>query len=688
MKKKHILSFMTVVLAVLMVLASCDDGTKNHEDMKIVLEKDVSRTIIPGAAEELNVTSYQIYVTGSAANYEFNSARTTMVLEGVPIGQYTITAKGLNRQKIALVQGSVDFNLNRNNTTATVVLEELIGNGHVNLTFNWDSSRIENEATVKIVLEGEDSSYSEAETLRPANDGSTVSYSKSNLKSGSYIVKAELYDGAIKVSGATEAIRIVDGSTTSGVISFSLDALPESLGQLTLVNKAGTPVVCTISGISTGDNVPAQQPITVSLDVSTFNPSDLTVKWYLNGEFCHEGIDYTFKPSPGPHRLDVIARTNMLGSSGSTQVQFNAALLGAQGEPVVAGVINSSQIALGGRNTMTFLPDGNVMVTSDGARKITVASIVRNSLSEETSMEFTRNVKLASVVNNGKNIVLVHDSPLGSTLFDYNAGTTTIANPVYENGYFATIKEQAYSGEDAIGIVNTATWMENADFAYVGWMNHPTLKETNIFLLRDIDNKDRLEDDYYFTGRRLFQQPVARAKADIFASSADGNELVLLNSNTGAFIAGKNISGVLATEVAQDPALVGTTALAVLPSTSQSVIRLAAAIDDRIVFYEINVETEVSGTSGEAITRSEGAGFTTSKFILSSNEKFLYAFNTGNSSISTYALTDDYRLSLVSKTDLDFAPVQAALSPNGAYMLACAASSDTITMLRIKTSAD
>lgn len=681
MKRKGILQFLAIALAVFLVLTSCDDGGQT-ENMKIVLEKDVARTIIPGAAEDLNVTSYQITVTG-AKNFEFNSARTTMVLEGVPIGNYTITAKGLNKRQEALVQGSVDFNLNKTNTTATVVLEELIGDGNLSLTFSWENSKLENTPSVKVSLEGQDNSYTISETLTPT--GNTAAYSKQQLKAGSYILKAELYDGSVKVSGASEAIRIVDGKTTTGIISFELDAPPETLGQLTLTNKAGVPVVCTILGITNGDNVAAQQEITASLDVSTLNPSDLTIKWYLDGELCAEGASFTFKPSPGPHRLDVIARTNMLASSGSTQVLFNAALLGKQGEPVVAGVISNGDIAIGGRNTMTFLPDGNLMITSDGNRAVSVAGIVRNTLTLVSQSAIEDGVKFTAAVNGGKNIVMLHDSPAGSTSYDYNAGSGKLVSPTYDSGYF--IKEYNDKISGVLGIINTASWMKDADFAYVGWMNDIENGLCNVLLLRDIDQRDLIEDDAYISGGRMFGHVIAAGAATMMASSHDGNEFVIVNSDTGAIIAGKGVSGALEVNAYQDSTITGATAVSVLPSSSSYVIRFAITNGNEIRFYEVNVTNETLTQSSSAMQRSEGSGLNTSKLILSSNEKFLYALNKGNNSISSFKVNDS-GLEFIAMTDLEFTPDQAALSPSGAYLFVCGADADSITMLRIKTSAD
>ena len=682
MKRKPILLFLTLILAIFLTLTSCEEGQDN-ENMKIILEKDVSRTIIPdGGADSLNITSYQVHVTGGNANYEFNSARTSMVLEGVPIGQYTITAKGLNKAREALVQGSVEFNLNRSNTTATVILEELIGDGNLNLTFSWDNNRIEKSATVKVTLQGEDSSYSVSEELK--GEGNTASFIKNKLKSGSYIVKAELYDGSVKVSGASEAIRIVNGKTTTGRISFALDKLPDTVGQLTLINKAGVPVVCQILGISNGGNVVAQKEITASLDVSTLNEDELNIKWYLDGEYKGEGTSYTFAPSPGEHRLDVIARTNMLASSGSTQVVFNASILGKQGEPVIAGVISNGDVAIGGRNTMTFLSDGNLLITSDGERKITVASIVRNTLTTVSSLDFTRNVKYAATVNGGKNLVLLHDSPAGSTLFDYNTASSTITNPVHETGYYSAANP---ASDGVLGIINTATWMKAADFAYGVYLNHNAYGERSAILLRDIDQKGSLEKGKYYVGNRMFPQDSAEGLGSFMASSQDGNEFVIVNNKTGNIIAGKNISGSLGTNVFSDEDVKDTTAAVILPSSSTYTIRLALAKGNEIIFYEIDVDNKSYAKGGTAITRSEGSSFNTTKMILSQNGSFLYLLNTGNNSISTYAVSPT-SLTFVAKSDLSFAPSEAVLSPSGGYLFVCANDSTTITMMKIKTNAD
>ena len=337
--KKGILA-MLLALAI-MLLAGCQEAQQTA-DLRILLDESGSRILTPKDPADFKVEKYHVICQerGKANPIELESIRSSFVIQDLPIGEYTIEATGRNAAGDDIVRGSTTFSLSHTNTTATVVLSELIGQGNVNISFTWDGNLI-TEPSVKVTLSPRDGQSVEAVTETLAVSNNSASFTRSGLPAGSYTIVAELFDGETKVAGCVEALRIGQNSTVNGSVSFDLDELPSSVGNITLENQAGIPIECRIIGLENEAAVEAQKEIVVSLDTSGLEESGLAIEWYLDGSFLGKGKEIRLTPQPGSHRLDVVASTSKLGSTGSTQINFEAALLGEAGMPVLGALVST-----------------------------------------------------------------------------------------------------------------------------------------------------------------------------------------------------------------------------------------------------------------------------------------------------------------------------------------------------------
>jgi|GEM_PF-6509366 len=685
--KKYFSSLLLLLAALaLLVMVGCESET-DTEDMRIILDKEVSRTIIP-ADLDLSITEYNITCVGpDNKTHVYNTRRSTFLLEGVPVGTWNITAEGCNESGTALVRGSTTFNLNKTNTSVTVVLNELIGQGALNLVYTWDGANVESPSVEVSIEDQNGNTYLSKRQLEISNSSATLSLS--DLPAGSYIVHAILYDKGLKAAGYTEAVRIVDNKTTSGSLSFNVDALPSIVGQLTLENKAGTPIICTVRNLSSGDQIPAQENRTVSLDTSSFSSSDVSVSWYLDGSPVGNGTEVTICPNPGEHRLDVIASTRMLGATGSTSISFQAALLGERGVPVLASTIQgSTELKIGGRNTIEFLSDGNVLLTSDQTKTATICSIQRNELVAKTSISYEYPVMDAIQLNGCSKIALLYENvPIGgetratSARFAYDSSAMTLTKEVEGQGLVRSTRSDIYLTK-ATGLIRNASWM-NGNFGIFGYTNQPW----NYIVLRSLTNTDTLINSaasYYTTGRVVHGSNSTISQYTLMNASQDGERMVFVNPDDGHITFCWNESNVyMSITESSLSQLEGATAVALLPSASGEAVRAAVAVGQTLYVFATDGE---SVTLVSTISRSsdEGSSTGTVKMFTSYDEKFLYFLNSGSSSISTWKIENSLP-SFVGVTGTAFRPARAAISPSGAYMLCCGADSSTITMFRIKT---
>ncbi|MGN0907637.1 MAG: hypothetical protein ACI4NM_10850 [Bullifex sp.] len=666
-----------IIMAAMIIFsfASCENRGSTA-DMRITLEKEISRTITPGDVT-LSITNYDITCTGpNNESYKLNTKRNTFVLEDVPVGSWSIKADGKNEEGIVLVTGSTTFNLNETNTSATVSLTEMVGSGNLSLVYTWDSTLVRQPRLV-IQFTGMDNSVTKEYTPTVTSGSSTLSVTSQT--SGSYTVNAKLYDDGLLVAGAIDAVRIVSGKTTTGTISLDLDQAPPVVGQLTLENRVGTPVVCVVSGLENNSTIAAQTDCTVSLDTQSINIEDVTIDWYLDGNKIKTGPSVTIKPDPGKHRLDIIARTAMMGSTGSTQVNFEAALLGAVGEPVVAGLISNGDIKIGSRTNIEFLPDGKVLVISDAGNVATVCSIKKNTLIAEASQTLTKPTQLLKAIPGSTNtVVTVSDSDRSVTRWVYDKNTCSLINPVSCAGQvYGRIENPKFDSIEAI--VNPSTWT-NGYFAVVGQTGDNTT-----ISMRHLTNTNTTpgtgSDVYMANGKYLNYNK--GYKYTLIASNTEGDVIAAVDTVNGGLVVNRGIDGTSKTKPFEDAEAIGATAIAVLESPDSTSARFVIAVGDTLKVYRGSVEG--SFVKAAEVSRTEGTGLNTTYMFTSADGHFLYTLNAGNKTISAYSVNGD-TLTYIGREELGFTPYRAVIANSGSYIFVSGVNHDKIMMLKVRTS--
>ena len=267
------------------------------------------------------------------------------------------------------------------NNKATIVLDTLVGKGELDLTFKWDSKKLDNP-NLKLFLTDPLGTRSEIKPDKIDNATGSANIYRSNLASGSYTIQVELYDGQIKYSGFTEALRILDATTTQSTINMAINENPSAEGSITLINQAGVPVRCTITGLST--TTKANKEVTASLSPTNASLNEISATWYLDGNKIGTGTKINFIPKLGSHRLDVVASTPKLGSSGSTYLLFEANALGQTGEPILNDLSFGKDINLEGKTDFEFTSDNKLFISSTSAQTLQLCSISNNTITADT----------------------------------------------------------------------------------------------------------------------------------------------------------------------------------------------------------------------------------------------------------------------------------------------------------------
>jgi hypothetical protein len=385
MKRKPII-FLLCMSCALWLGTGCDNGVGTASlSLRLTSQygRADARTIVP-TGESLTIHSYSIEGSGpNGKTFSITTQSAQVLIEGLVYGTWAIQATGLNEQGTELATGSTSHQLTTTSTQAELELDTLVGTGMLDISFSW-----EEPSFPSIVLDvyitpqgGQESKVSSGLSI----DTTTATARYEAVKaSGSYGLRYELFSNAVKIAGGTEALRIIDGATTSGTIVLTVDKESSTSQGLRIVDDTAVPIEGTITGVDA--TILPNTPVT-----ATFNhlrgggTTDITIEWYLDGGLVGTGSSTTFSTFTGPHRLDAFATSARLGSFGSATIPFRASVNATEGVPVVLDMVAHGQtdsaentFNLSNASDCIFLRDGRLLVAS--ANTLQLMEIVQDEL--------------------------------------------------------------------------------------------------------------------------------------------------------------------------------------------------------------------------------------------------------------------------------------------------------------------
>ena len=359
--------WISLLCMISLMLGGCkEESNANRSTLRLSMEgrQSLDRMLSPQDTP-LEVSRYTVEGTGpQGTTFSVMSNTPSVEVEGLLIGAWTIRAVGQNTHGVDLVDGQVEVTLTKEPTAAIIELDSLSGKGTMTVRLDWDATKITNPSLELWLTDAAGAKKAIVPTINNLAQGS-VTYTGS-YDAGSYLLQAKLYSGSIAVAGCVEVIRVVGNRTTEGSISLSLDKYADVPTSLTLINKLGVPVQCTIEGISA--SMSALTPATAELvALNERDSGTLDVTWYLDGQQISSSPTCTFTPSSGSHRLDVIAQGALLASSGSASISFTASVSGTAGVPIpvseIADTVDGLHVGMDAR--AAFLPDGKILLASN-----------------------------------------------------------------------------------------------------------------------------------------------------------------------------------------------------------------------------------------------------------------------------------------------------------------------------------
>ena len=682
MRKTKLLAALAA-FCLLFYAVSCQEPQQTA-DLKVTLS-DNPRTLVPRPSD-FKVTSYNIVCSGENLEnpVRLTTTRTSCVIQGLPIGTYTIEATGLNDSNSEIVRGSTQFSLSQNNTSAIVVLSQLIGNGNLDIDFSWDGNLAE-DAEVRVTLTAQDGQdIDPVEETIPA-EGSSVNFSRQGLPAGSYMLVAELYSGATKIAGCVEAVRIGNNATVDEEITFNLDELTTGAGEIVIDNQSGTPVSCQVEGLEDGQVVQAQEMLEVSLDVKGFSEDELDISWHLDGSYLSSGTIVEITPQPGQHRLDVIASTGKKGSTGSTSIKFEAALMGAPGLPVIGSQIIESEVSrlsLSDDMVMDFTSDGSLIIVDNESKTLQVCDILRNTLRVSGTQNLDHPIDSLAPVSGTDYVAMNYEDTMETVVYSYNPNTKLLQSLHSNNG---SIVQGVANVVDFYGIGGKNAFSQES-FALLAAISPDAAVGGGSMKIASITIYDPSKSEDNILSRANLNQNFS-GTIDITSIPYYGNDFILIDRETGNVMLWYAYEG----KARQQYGTIDfsdVTAVSALPSGLSNRLRFVVADGDDFRFFEAGREDKMGSgfrETKDSVDRKEGSGLETVKLLLSRDERYLYALNQGNNTVSAYNVSSSGILSYIGSSELPFCPADAILSPDGNHMIIEGTGNSELVIMRIKT---
>lgn len=318
--------------ALIGLFAACKSESTPRSTLELTLEEKEGEKLLAPKEVSLEISRFTVNGSGpDGETFSVTSPTRSVSVSGLLIGSWNVTAEGLNEDGTRLASGKATVQLGPEPSPATIYLDKLEGSGTATIQITWDPNLI-TDPSFTLEVTNQNTGITRTQSLDTSTlPSGYVDFETSTLEAGSYMLVGRLYAGGVQVSGFAEALRIVDGQSTSGSINLSLSKTTAIPAKFELVDKIGSPVQCSITGLAS--EMSTTQQVTAKLEPQP--GSEVSTTWYMDGSKVSEGLACTFTPQRGNHRLDVMAQGSGKASLGSASFTFRGVVTGTRNVPVV-----------------------------------------------------------------------------------------------------------------------------------------------------------------------------------------------------------------------------------------------------------------------------------------------------------------------------------------------------------------
>ena len=339
---KKTFTLLLCLLALTALFVSCTGGSaETLAHVRLSVDTERSRTL--GSSEISSVTQYRFTLSNTddtSITYSTVMAKESdgvYDIGGIMPGHYTIVAEALNKDNKVLSTCTLENKyFHKGNNSFTVTFSTLYGNGGLSIALVWnpivfasESGAVNPVITATLKAESGGTDINVDVSSDKLNEGKAT-LTKSDLRAGSYFLTVSFKVGNTEYFSSVDAVRIVDGNTTTGTIDYSKSGHLTQV--ITIEDNTITPIVGTITANRTyqpGEH--GQGGVTFTLTLSNLpsgtTESEVKIKWYGDG-YHMSSLDnqkeITFSPFFGYARYTAVMYVEgKNGSLGSAEIIYN-----------------------------------------------------------------------------------------------------------------------------------------------------------------------------------------------------------------------------------------------------------------------------------------------------------------------------------------------------------------------------
>lgn len=278
--------YFVILITFIIVLSGCDDladiiggdsGKVGSLRLQISSADLLTKTIEADVLMEIAVFDIEGYGPDQDSFTQLGISDATIIINNLAVGMWNITAIARNENGVTIASDQNSAQVSEGITTPVdLVVRPLEGDGYLDVDLSWPSGSLNNPSVNATLLPEGQSSYPVTCPVL----GNTASCSET-LTAGYYTLSIQLLEGSVAVWGRVEAVRIIEGQTSSATYILSIsDINTVQVGnvQLNITSNLQNPLDISLSGqqssLALGENM------TVSATVSQ---TPTSYQWYLNG---------------------------------------------------------------------------------------------------------------------------------------------------------------------------------------------------------------------------------------------------------------------------------------------------------------------------------------------------------------------------------------------------------------------
>lgn len=295
-----------LALAVLPFLAfsgcvepSGDLGGNCSLSLRIVLSAE-RRSLVP--AFDMTPASYGVTATGpEGRTAEGSTVGSSVTLSDLAAGDWTVAVEARNGEGTAIGSGAASVTLAAGDEKElSIAVSPLAGHGTLDLAVLWTAAAVPAPSLRCLLVPAVGASLEMTFTLAEGS-GSCL---RDDVPAGWYTLELTLASGGAAVTGAAEAVRIVQGRTTAGSFDFTEATAAASVIAVNLIPAPQDPLSVVLSGGWNEMGAGGTCPFKALVDGAAGS-----ARWYLDGLRVAEGPSFSLGPgvATGLRRVDAVA---------------------------------------------------------------------------------------------------------------------------------------------------------------------------------------------------------------------------------------------------------------------------------------------------------------------------------------------------------------------------------------------